>query len=152
VLFAPGSDFGGKSDFCFLSLFLFSGSEEFFCRGFSFVFFQDCKEVLISRLIGCTVLTGQLLPDLVHKPSFKSVFSCSRGKRTTSLQLAPLSPFSFSSLIFLTGGSQSIYRNFDPLTSETAIASKQGTVNPCGGSHWGEVGVCAESGEKHPVC
>jgi hypothetical protein len=98
------------------------------------------------------VCNRELLPDLVHKPSFKSVFSCSRGKRTTSLQLAPLSPFSFSSLIFLTGGSQSIYRNFDPLTSETAIASKQGTENPCGGSHWGEVGVCAESGEKHPVC
>jgi hypothetical protein len=140
------------SGFC--RCFCFPGvkSSRVLLPGFSFVFFQDCKEVLISRLIGCTVLTGQLLPDLVHKPSFKSVFSCSRGKRTTSLQLAPLSPFSFSSLIFLTGGSQSIYRNFDPLTSETAIASKQGTVNPCGGSHWGEVGVCAESGEKHPVC
>jgi len=140
------------SVFCFC--FCFSGvkSPRVLLPGFPFVFFQDCKEVLIFRLIGCTVLTGQLLLDLVHKPSFKPVFSCSRGKRTTGLQLAPLSPFSFSSLIFLTGGTQSIYRNFDPLTSETAIASKQGTENPCAGSHWGEVGVCAESGEKHSVC
>jgi hypothetical protein len=121
--------------------------------GFSFVFFQDFKEVLISRLdrMQCfdrTVAAGS--GPQAFKPS--SLYSSSRGKRTTGLQLAPLCPFSFSSLIFLTGGTQSIYPNFDPLTSETGIASKQGTENPCAGSHWGEVGVCAEIGEKHPVC